>query len=104
MSSRRIFNLIFLTLFLYHTLVLTIMYFWWYRYRLLDFWDCDIPKRKRSDSPDPMKSDESMDPPLTCKNGDSSSVHSKLQRKRSDSPEPSCVSMKSDASMDPPHN
>ncbi|KAF4080714.1 hypothetical protein AMELA_G00174480, partial [Ameiurus melas] len=25
----------------------------------------------------------------------------KLQRKRSDSPEPSCVSMKSDASMDP---
>ncbi|KAF4080709.1 hypothetical protein AMELA_G00174410 [Ameiurus melas] len=26
----------------------------------------------------------------------------KLQRKRSDSPEPSCVSMKSDASMDPP--
>ncbi|XP_053494541.1 NACHT, LRR and PYD domains-containing protein 12-like isoform X3 [Ictalurus furcatus] len=34
---------------------------------------------------------------LVCK-------ESKLQRKRSDSPEPSCVSMKSDASMDFPQN
>ncbi|XP_060761176.1 NLR family CARD domain-containing protein 3-like [Neoarius graeffei] len=29
-------------------------------------------------------------------------MHSELQMKRSDSPEPSCVSLKSDASMDPP--
>ncbi|KAF4080686.1 hypothetical protein AMELA_G00174200, partial [Ameiurus melas] len=51
-----------------------------------------------------MKSDASMDPPLKFKHGNASSVHSKLQRKRSDPPEPSCVSMKSDASMDPPRN
>ncbi|KAF4080770.1 hypothetical protein AMELA_G00175080, partial [Ameiurus melas] len=81
-------------------------------------------QRKRSDSPEPscvsMKSGASMDPPWYFKNGNPSSVHSvpqksgdrremniikatsKLQRKRSDSPEPSCVSMKSGASMDPP--
>ncbi|XP_053540290.1 NACHT, LRR and PYD domains-containing protein 12 [Ictalurus punctatus] len=63
-------------------------------------------QRKRSDSPEPscvsMKSDASMDFPLTFRNRDSSSAHSQRQRKRSDSPEPSCVSMKSDASMDFP--
>ncbi|XP_053540668.1 uncharacterized protein LOC100526730 isoform X42 [Ictalurus punctatus] len=60
-------------------------------------------QKKRSDSPEPscvsMKSDASMESPLTFRNKDSSSVH-----RRSDSPEPSCVSMKSDASMGHPEN
>ncbi|KAM9467665.1 protein NLRC3-like isoform 4-T4 [Clarias gariepinus] len=42
-----------------------------------------------------------MDRPLWFKAGDSSPLHSKLQGKRSEST-PSCISMKSDASMDPP--
>ncbi|KAM9434672.1 NLR family CARD domain-containing protein 3-like isoform 2-T2 [Clarias gariepinus] len=62
-------------------------------------------QRKRSDSPEPscvsMKSDVSMDFPVNFKTRASSSVYSKLQRKRS---EPSCVSMKSDVSMDFPLN
>ncbi|XP_058234764.1 NACHT, LRR and PYD domains-containing protein 3-like isoform X2 [Hemibagrus wyckioides] len=81
---------------------------------------------KRSDSPEPscvsMKSDVSMDPPLHFRGGvpptdlrlsnmgnkQSLSTESNkksgksLTEKRSDSPEPSCVSMKSDVSMDPP--
>ncbi|XP_060798340.1 NACHT, LRR and PYD domains-containing protein 3-like isoform X21 [Neoarius graeffei] len=81
---------------------------------------------KRSDSPEPscvsMKSDESMDVPWDFKTGNPSPGHSvlqkagdrrekifitdtgKVQMKRSDSPEPSCVSMKSDESMDVPWN
>ncbi|XP_053493249.1 NACHT, LRR and PYD domains-containing protein 3-like [Ictalurus furcatus] len=41
-------------------------------------------------------------PALDTENVTPASKMRKLQRKRSDSPEPSCVSMKSDASMDPP--
>ncbi|XP_060713419.1 NACHT, LRR and PYD domains-containing protein 12-like isoform X1 [Tachysurus vachellii] len=41
-----------------------------------------------------------MDPPLTLTEGDSSSGHSVKQVKRPDSPLPSCVSMKSDQSLD----
>uniref|UniRef100_A0A9J8D064 NACHT, LRR and PYD domains-containing protein 12-like n=1 Tax=Cyprinus carpio carpio TaxID=630221 RepID=A0A9J8D064_CYPCA len=48
-----------------------------------------------------MKSDASMDPPMTFKSGDTQPDFSSVQQKRSE-PEPSCVSMKSDASMDPP--
>ncbi|XP_053493679.1 NACHT, LRR and PYD domains-containing protein 12-like [Ictalurus furcatus] len=43
-------------------------------------------------------------PDLDTDNVTPPSNNHKLQRKRSDSPEPSCVSMKSDASMDPPRN
>ncbi|XP_036423587.1 NLR family CARD domain-containing protein 3-like isoform X2 [Colossoma macropomum] len=61
---------------------------------------------KRSDSPAPsclsMKSDASMDPPVTLRDGDPSSLHSLIKAKRSDSTAPSCVSVRSDASMDPP--
>ncbi|XP_060727244.1 NACHT, LRR and PYD domains-containing protein 12-like isoform X1 [Tachysurus vachellii] len=63
---------------------------------------------KRSDSPEPscvsMKSDASIDPPLTFRDRDSSTDVRMMEGKRSDSPEPSCVSMKSDASMDRPIN
>ncbi|MCJ8746017.1 hypothetical protein PDJAM_G00136920, partial [Pangasius djambal] len=48
-----------------------------------------------------MQSDASMDP-LPFKEGDPSSGHSLTQVKRPDSPLLSCVSMKSDASMDLP--
>ncbi|XP_058233167.1 NLR family CARD domain-containing protein 3-like [Hemibagrus wyckioides] len=41
-----------------------------------------------------------MDPPRTLTEGDSSSGHSETQVKRPDSPLPSCVSMKSDVSLD----
>ncbi|XP_053087328.1 uncharacterized protein LOC113534414 isoform X36 [Pangasianodon hypophthalmus] len=88
--------------------------------------DTGKQQRRRSDSPEPscvsMKSDESVEPPLNFRNGNSSSVPrvlqksgdrrekniitdtGKQQRRRSDSPEPSCVSMKSDASMEFPLN
>ncbi|XP_060731390.1 NACHT, LRR and PYD domains-containing protein 12-like isoform X1 [Tachysurus vachellii] len=46
-----------------------------------------------------MKSDQSMAPPLGLKGGDSSLLHSKPKRKRSESPTHSCISMKSDQSM-----
>ncbi|XP_062392836.1 NACHT, LRR and PYD domains-containing protein 3-like [Sardina pilchardus] len=65
-------------------------------------------QRKRSHSPVPscgsMKSDKSMDPPLSFGGGVNvvpPGYHSTKQ-KRSHSPVPSCVSMKSDKSMDPP--
>ncbi|XP_060798353.1 NLR family CARD domain-containing protein 3-like isoform X4 [Neoarius graeffei] len=69
-----------------------------------------------------MKSDRCMDVPWSFKTGNPSPGHSvlqkagdrrekifitdtgKVQMKRSDSPEPSCVSMKSDESMDVPWN
>ncbi|XP_062873154.1 NACHT, LRR and PYD domains-containing protein 12-like isoform X2 [Trichomycterus rosablanca] len=63
-------------------------------------------KKKRSHSPVPscvsMKSDDSMRPPITFKDGDPSSVHSSTKENRSHSPVPSCVSIKSDDSMRPP--
>ncbi|XP_059924934.1 NLR family CARD domain-containing protein 3-like isoform X4 [Gadus macrocephalus] len=49
-----------------------------------------------------MKSDWSMDPPVTFKDGRPCRKESPEQQDRADSPEPSCVSMKSDWSMDPP--
>ncbi|XP_046699673.1 LOW QUALITY PROTEIN: NLR family CARD domain-containing protein 3-like [Silurus meridionalis] len=62
-------------------------------------------KRERSHSPQPscvsMKSDESMDPPRNFSTENPSPGPSKLQRKRSHSPQPT---MKSDESMDPPRN
>ncbi|KAI5087505.1 protein NLRC3-like [Silurus meridionalis] len=48
-----------------------------------------------------MKSDESMDPPRNFSTENPSPGPSKLQRKRSHSPQPT---MKSDESMDPPRN
>ncbi|XP_060760355.1 NACHT, LRR and PYD domains-containing protein 12-like [Neoarius graeffei] len=51
-----------------------------------------------------MKSDWSMGHPFHFKTGNPSPVHSELQRKRSDSPEPSWVSMKSDWSLGHPFN
>uniref|UniRef100_A0A8C5CSF1 NACHT, LRR and PYD domains-containing protein 3-like n=2 Tax=Gadus morhua TaxID=8049 RepID=A0A8C5CSF1_GADMO len=63
-------------------------------------------QQKRADSPGPscvsMKSDWSMDPPVSFKDGNQSIEKSPEQQKRADSPGPSCVSMKSDWSMDPP--
>ncbi|XP_056432244.1 NACHT, LRR and PYD domains-containing protein 12-like isoform X2 [Gadus chalcogrammus] len=60
---------------------------------------------ERADSPGPscvsMKSDHSMDPPVTFKDG-IRSIEKRVQKERADSPGPSCVSMKSDHSMDPP--
>ncbi|XP_062394995.1 NACHT, LRR and PYD domains-containing protein 12-like isoform X2 [Sardina pilchardus] len=60
---------------------------------------------RRPPSPTPtcvsMKSDESMDPPIKFKGGDSSTGQSETQR--APSPVPSCVSMRSDGSMmEPP--
>ncbi|XP_053345809.1 NACHT, LRR and PYD domains-containing protein 12-like isoform X2 [Clarias gariepinus] len=43
-------------------------------------------------------------PDLETENETPPSEKHKLKRKRSDSPEPSCISMKSDRSMDPPSN
>ncbi|XP_060746141.1 NLR family CARD domain-containing protein 3-like isoform X2 [Tachysurus vachellii] len=67
-----------------------------------------VSKLQRSESPThsciSMMGDQSMNPPLNFKNGDSSLLHSKLQRKRSESPTHSCISMKSDGSMDVPMN
>ncbi|XP_056444924.1 NACHT, LRR and PYD domains-containing protein 12-like isoform X2 [Gadus chalcogrammus] len=49
-----------------------------------------------------MKSDRSMNPPVTFKDGRPSREESPEQQERADSPGPSCVSMKSDWSMDRP--
>ncbi|CAL8383940.1 unnamed protein product [Arctogadus glacialis] len=63
-------------------------------------------QRERADSPGPscvsMKSDHSMDPPVTFKDGIRSIEKRRVQKERADSPGPSCVSIKSDLSMDPP--
>ncbi|XP_056434158.1 NLR family CARD domain-containing protein 3-like isoform X22 [Gadus chalcogrammus] len=78
-------------------------------------------QQERADSPGPscvsMKSDWSMDPPLHFKDGNRCIEKRSVQQERADSPEPrtgrvqqeradspgpSCVSMKSDWSMDPP--
>ncbi|XP_071398312.1 NLR family CARD domain-containing protein 3-like isoform X2 [Centroberyx affinis] len=82
-------------------------------------------QQERPDSPEhscvSMKSDHSMDPPIMFKDGHHSIPPSvrpagplliswgrlktplfRIQQERPDSPEPSCVSMKSDHSMDPP--
>ncbi|KAL1276719.1 hypothetical protein QQF64_036342 [Cirrhinus molitorella] len=48
-----------------------------------------------------MKSDQSMDPPIKLKSGDSQPDFRSVHQKRSEA-ESSCVSMKSDQSMDPP--
>ncbi|XP_030205866.1 uncharacterized protein LOC115538451 isoform X2 [Gadus morhua] len=60
---------------------------------------------ERADSPGPscvsIKSDHSMDPPVSFKDG-IRSIEKRLQKERADSPGPSCVSFKSDHSMDPP--
>ncbi|XP_059894048.1 protein NLRC3-like isoform X27 [Gadus macrocephalus] len=80
-------------------------------------------QQERADSPGPscvsMKSDLSMDKPLNFKDGNQSiekrSVQheragspeprtGRVQQERADSPGPSCVSMKSDLSMDKPLN
>ncbi|XP_030205867.1 uncharacterized protein LOC115538451 isoform X3 [Gadus morhua] len=61
---------------------------------------------ERADSPGPscvsIKSDHSMDPPVSFKDGIRSIEKRRLQKERADSPGPSCVSFKSDHSMDPP--
>ncbi|CAL8378459.1 unnamed protein product [Boreogadus saida] len=49
-----------------------------------------------------MKSDHSMDPPVTFKDRIRSIEKRRVQKERADSPGPSCVSIKSDHSMDPP--
>ncbi|XP_059923677.1 NLR family CARD domain-containing protein 3-like isoform X1 [Gadus macrocephalus] len=60
-------------------------------------------QQERADSPGPscvsMKSDHSMDPPGTFKEGNQSIEKRRFQQERADSPGPSCVSMKSDRSM-----
>ncbi|CAL8303432.1 unnamed protein product [Boreogadus saida] len=47
-----------------------------------------------------MKSDQSMDIPYRFKDGNQSIEKRRVQQERADSPGPSCVSMKSDRSMD----
>ncbi|KAK0138162.1 NLR family CARD domain-containing protein 3 [Merluccius polli] len=63
-------------------------------------------QQERADSPGPscvsMKSDRSMDPPVTFKDGNQSIEKRRVQQERADSPGPSCVSMKSDRSMNHP--
>ncbi|XP_056441300.1 NLR family CARD domain-containing protein 3-like [Gadus chalcogrammus] len=63
-------------------------------------------KQQRADSPGPscvsMKSDQSMDIPVTFKDGNQSIEKRRVQQERADSPGPSCVSMKSDHSMHHP--
>ncbi|XP_064871415.1 uncharacterized protein LOC135568546 [Oncorhynchus nerka] len=65
-------------------------------------------KQERPASPVPscvsMKSDWSMDPPITFREGDFSTEQRPIKQERPASPVPSCVSMKSDWSMDPPLN
>ncbi|XP_056450714.1 protein NLRC3-like [Gadus chalcogrammus] len=65
-------------------------------------------QQERADSHGPscvsMKSDHSMDPPVTIKDGNQSIEKRRVQQHRGDSPGPSCVSMKSDSSMDDPWN
>ncbi|KAK0133694.1 NLR family CARD domain-containing protein 3 [Merluccius polli] len=64
-------------------------------------------QQERADSPGPscvsMKSDQSMDHPVTFKDGNQS-IKKRVQQERADSPGPSCVSMKSDHSMYEPEN
>ncbi|KAL1276397.1 hypothetical protein QQF64_036020, partial [Cirrhinus molitorella] len=65
---------------------------------------CSPVQQKRSDAESScvsMKSDRSMDQPVTFRSGDSQPGLIPVQQKRSE-PEPSCVSMKSDRSMDQP--
>ncbi|CAL8403463.1 unnamed protein product [Arctogadus glacialis] len=69
--------------------------------------EAESPEQQdRADSPEPscvsMKSDWSMDPPVTFKDGNQSIEKRRDQPEKADSPGPSCVSMKSDWSMDPP--
>ncbi|CAL8379172.1 unnamed protein product [Boreogadus saida] len=69
--------------------------------------EAESPEQQdRADSPEPscvsMKSDWSMDPPVTFKDGNQSIEKRRVQPERADSPGPSSVSMKSDWSMDPP--
>ncbi|CAL8403459.1 unnamed protein product [Arctogadus glacialis] len=69
--------------------------------------EAESPEQQdRADSPEPscvsMKSDWSMDPPVTFKDGNQSIEKRRVQPEKADSPGPSCVSMKSDWSMDPP--
>ncbi|KAK0153459.1 NLR family CARD domain-containing protein 3 [Merluccius polli] len=63
-------------------------------------------QQERADSPGPscvsMKSDWSMDHPVSFKDGNQSVEKRRVQQERADSPGPSCVSMKSDWSMDHP--
>ncbi|CAL8264580.1 unnamed protein product [Gadus morhua 'NCC'] len=64
-----------------------------------------LEQQERADSPGPscvsMKSDRSMDIPVTFKDG-RPSREERVRQQRADSPGPSCVSMKSFQSMDPP--
>ncbi|CAL8385930.1 unnamed protein product [Boreogadus saida] len=63
-------------------------------------------QQQRADSPgsscDSMKSDCSMDIPLTFKDGNHQPSKERRRQQRADSPGPSCISMKSDRSMDLP--
>ncbi|KAK0155880.1 NLR family CARD domain-containing protein 3 [Merluccius polli] len=65
-------------------------------------------QQERADSPGPscvsMKSDWSMEHPVTFKDGNQSIKKRRVQQERADSPGPSCVSMKSDQSMAAPFN
>ncbi|KAK0153112.1 NLR family CARD domain-containing protein 3 [Merluccius polli] len=60
-------------------------------------------QQERADSPGPscvsMKSDHSMELPVTFKDGNPSIEKRRVQRERADSPVPSCVSTKIDRSM-----
>ncbi|CAL8242566.1 unnamed protein product [Merluccius merluccius] len=56
-------------------------------------------RRKKEKSCVSMKSDRSMDHPVTFKDGNQSVEKRRVQQERADSPGPSCVSMKSDRSM-----
>uniref|UniRef100_A0A8C7WCZ7 B30.2/SPRY domain-containing protein n=1 Tax=Oncorhynchus mykiss TaxID=8022 RepID=A0A8C7WCZ7_ONCMY len=49
-----------------------------------------------------MKSDQSMNPPISFREGDFSTEQRPIKQERPASPVPSCVSMKSDQSMEPP--
>ncbi|XP_055766293.1 NLR family CARD domain-containing protein 3-like [Salvelinus fontinalis] len=63
-------------------------------------------KQERPASPVPscvsMKSDKSMSPPISFREGDFSTEQSPIKQERPASPVPSCVSMKSDRSMELP--
>ncbi|CAL8370189.1 unnamed protein product [Gadus morhua 'NCC'] len=63
-------------------------------------------QQERAESPGPscvsMKSDHSMNHPVSFKDGRPSREERRVQQERADSPGPSCVSMKSDHSMNHP--
>ncbi|KAM9467871.1 protein NLRC3-like isoform 2-T2 [Clarias gariepinus] len=63
---------------------------------------CKLQGKTSAPSCISIKTDQSMDPPVRFKGGDSSPLHSEVQEKGSESPALSCITMKSNQSMNTP--